>query len=72
MLTMTWQGDNLLPAPRVSLGFIVDTERGAVAPVIDDVVTLSLRQLSQTRRELAEAARAYRLKPDDLQGGYLR
>ena len=68
-LTMTWRGDVVYPAERIGLAFAVDTDRGVVAPVIHDAGRLTLKEISQTRRALAEAARACRLRIQDLEGG---
>jgi len=68
-LTMIWSGDELRPASGIDLSFAVDTQKGVVAPVIHNASSLSLAQLSQCRRSLAEAARAGRLCLRDLEGG---
>ncbi len=68
-LTMTWVGDDLQPVARLDLAFAVDTDTGVVAPVIRGAESLSLHQLSQARRALAEAARSHRLRLQDLEGG---
>jgi pyruvate dehydrogenase E2 component (dihydrolipoamide acetyltransferase) len=68
-LTMTWSGEELRPACGIALSFAVDTQKGVVAPVIHNASSLSLAQLSQCRRRLAEAARAGRLSLRDLEGG---
>ena len=61
--------DGRLSANGVALAFAVETEADVVAPVIAGANRLSLRELSQRRRELGALARAHRLKPEHLQGG---
>lgn len=52
----------------VHLGMAVDTEAGLIVPVIRDVDKKGIRQLSEESKELAEAARTRRLKPDQITG----
>jgi pyruvate dehydrogenase E2 component (dihydrolipoamide acetyltransferase) len=68
-LSMVWEGDELVRALQLNLAFAVDTDRGVVAPVIMAANTLDLKERIKKRRELTEAARAHRLRPEDIQGG---
>jgi len=68
-LTMVWSGEELVPSSHTNLAFAVETDRGVVAPVISAAEVLSLEERSRERRRLTEAARAHRLRPEDLQGG---
>ena len=52
----------------IHLGMAVDTEEGLIVPVIRDVDKKGIRQLSEESKELAEAARTRRLKPDQITG----
>jgi pyruvate dehydrogenase E2 component (dihydrolipoamide acetyltransferase) len=52
----------------VHLGCAVATPRGLMVPVIRDADRLSLIQISQKARELAEACRNGSVSPDDLHG----
>jgi pyruvate dehydrogenase E2 component (dihydrolipoamide acetyltransferase) len=54
---------------RVDLSVAVATERGLMTPVIRDVNSLTLAQISSEARRLAETARAGKLSPDDYTGG---
>src|SRR5690606_21930305 len=47
----------------------VALEDGLITPVIRDAHTKSLAEIAHEARELAEAARAGRLKPEQYQGG---
>lgn len=67
-LSMIWEADKLVRALQLNLAFAVDTDRGVVAPVIMAANTLNLEERSKKRRELTEAARTHRLRPEDIQG----
>jgi pyruvate dehydrogenase E2 component (dihydrolipoamide acetyltransferase) len=54
---------------RINIGIAVATEDGLVVPVVHDADRLTLAQISERRRAIAEAARAGRLRPEDVQGG---
>ena len=54
---------------RVHLGFAVDTPRGLLVPVLRNADQLSLRQISQESKRLAQAAIDNKSTPDDLNGG---
>ena len=64
-----WEEGRILPAPGVHVGVAVDTPEGLVVPVVRDVPTLSLLQLSRRCRELVERALAKSLTPQDMAGG---
>jgi pyruvate dehydrogenase E2 component (dihydrolipoamide acetyltransferase) len=57
-----WQG-------HVNLGIAVALDQGLVVPVIRSAEQLSLRELSQIARDLAEKARSGKATPDELSGG---
>ncbi len=70
LLNASLDGDDLVLHPRVNLGIAVDLGfDGLVVPVIDDVAGKSLAQIARAIRDLAQRARAGRLKPDELAGG---
>ena len=52
----------------VDLGIAVDLEDGLVVPVIRDSGSLSMTQLHETAKELAEKARSGKLMPDEMTG----
>jgi pyruvate dehydrogenase E2 component (dihydrolipoamide acetyltransferase) len=54
--------------PQVDLGIAVDTPQGLVVPVIAAADRLGLPELAHRRRELTEAARLGRLRPDEVGG----
>lgn len=55
--------------PQVNIGLAVAVDDGLMVPVIRDANYLSLSDISQAARDLAERARTRRLKPDELSGG---
>ena len=63
-----WRDERLEPASGLHLAFAVDTANGVVAPVIHNVDSLSLEQISQRRRELTGMARRQRTRMADLSG----
>ncbi len=52
----------------VHIGIAVDTERTLLTPVIRNAHTQSLQQLSQSLRQITQAARDGSIRPDDLSG----
>ena len=59
--TVRWHG-------HANLGIAVSLEQGLVVPVIRSAEQLSLRELSQCSRDLAEKARSGKAGPDELSG----
>ncbi len=59
--TVTWRGD-------VDLGVAVSVENGLVVPVVRAAQTLSLAELRDRVRALADKARAGKLTPDEMTG----
>jgi pyruvate dehydrogenase E2 component (dihydrolipoamide acetyltransferase) len=63
------QGGGLLLRRGIQLGVAVATDAGLLVPTLRDADRLSLVEQSQRMRDLAERARARRLRPDELEGG---
>ena len=61
-------GDTIVEFEYVHLGIACDTPRGLMVPVIRNADTLSLKDISDETKRLAEACRAGTAKPDDLSG----
>src|SRR5712692_8761218 len=60
-------GDNLVVHRRVNLGIAVDLNLdGLIVPVVKDADKKSLSELARAMHELADRARADKLRPDDL------
>jgi pyruvate dehydrogenase E2 component (dihydrolipoamide acetyltransferase) len=64
-----WSVDSIVPGGRVNVGIAVATDEGLIVPVVHDADRLTLREISDRRVQLVEAARAGRLRPDDVTGG---
>jgi pyruvate dehydrogenase E2 component (dihydrolipoamide acetyltransferase) len=61
--------EHILFCSDIHIGVAVDTEAGLMVPVVRNVPTLSLHQISEQVRSLSEKARTRQLMPDELQGG---
>lgn len=68
-LNALFTGDAIHQYQAVHLGFAVDTPRGLIVPVIRNAHQLSLKQLAQESRRLAEACLNGKVLPDELNGG---
>jgi 2-oxoisovalerate dehydrogenase E2 component (dihydrolipoyl transacylase) len=63
------EGDEIVLAKAVHLGFAAQTDRGLMVPVVHDADRLTTRQLSQAMGQRTTAARAGTLRPAELTGG---
>jgi pyruvate dehydrogenase E2 component (dihydrolipoamide acetyltransferase) len=68
-LNARWQQDQLILSPAVHMGAAVDTPAGLMVPVLRDVQLLSLDQITEAFRSLAERARQRRLRAEEMQDG---
>ncbi len=62
------EGDEIVYLDRYDIGVAVQTEQGLVVPVVRDCGTRPVDELAQDLERLTEAARAGRLKPEELRG----
>ena len=62
-------GDAILQFASVNLSVAVAVDDGLVTPVVRDAQKKSLREVSETVKDLATRARSKKLKPDEYQGG---
>lgn len=70
LLNSSLDGDDLVLHSKINIGIAVDLSfEGLVVPVIRDVPSKSLPQIAREINDLAQRARANRLKPDELAGG---
>jgi pyruvate dehydrogenase E2 component (dihydrolipoamide acetyltransferase) len=69
MLAARWVSDQIEIPKALHIGFAVDSEHGLFVPVIRDVLQLSLREVTGASRLLIEAARAGKLKQEQMQDG---
>ncbi len=67
----SFAGDSIIQYASVNLSVAVAVDDGLVTPVIRDAQSLSLLEISQAVKDLAERARKKRLSPDDVAGGTL-
>ncbi|MCW2134711.1 dihydrolipoamide acetyltransferase family protein [Arthrobacter sp. VKM Ac-2550] len=65
----SWAGDKILQHGRTHIGVAVAIENGLIVPVVRDADAKPLDELAAETRELAEKARAGKLKPDEFSGG---
>ncbi|MEA3345961.1 MAG: dihydrolipoamide acetyltransferase family protein [Chloroflexota bacterium] len=68
-LNARWGEEGIELLSEINIGLAVDTERGLVVPVIEDVPSKGLREIARERRDLTDRALADELLPDDLTGG---
>jgi len=68
-LNVVWTPDAVRTFDTVDVAVAVATDRGLVTPVVRDVGSLTLTRLAAGLRDLAERARAGRLRQDELEGG---
>jgi pyruvate dehydrogenase E2 component (dihydrolipoamide acetyltransferase) len=64
-----WAGDRILRFKHSDIGVAVALDGGLITPVIRNAEQKSLSAISNEMKELAERARAKRLKPAEYQGG---
>jgi pyruvate/2-oxoglutarate dehydrogenase complex dihydrolipoamide acyltransferase (E2) component len=62
------EGNEIVYLDRYDLGVAVQTEQGLIVPVVRDCDTRSVDELANEVARLAEAARANKLKPEELRG----
>ena len=65
----SFAGDAIIQYGSINLAVAVAVEEGLVTPVIRDAQKKSLREISESVKDLATRARSKKLKPDEYQGG---
>lgn len=66
----TWNGEQGIELPHINIAMAVATDRGLYNPVIHNCEKLSLRQISNKAKELAEKANKQgQLKQEEMEGG---
>lgn len=66
--SLTDNGESLWLKENINIGIAVDTPHGLMVPVIKDADQLGLSDITDGIAQLAEKARARKLKPDQMQG----
>ena len=56
--------------PTINIGVAVDTERGLIVPVIKSVGTLSIAEVNEKLKSLAENARTNKLRQEDVEDSH--
>ena len=70
MINSSVDGDRIILRKRINVGIAVATNSGnLMVPVIRDAETKNLLGITKEINQFAEAGRAEKLNPDDLQGG---
>jgi pyruvate dehydrogenase E2 component (dihydrolipoamide acetyltransferase) len=64
-----WAGDRMLRFKHSDIGVAVAIEGGLLTPVVRNAEEKSLSAISNEMRDLADRARAKKLKPNEYQGG---
>jgi len=67
--SLSEDGENLILKKFINIGIAVETPNGLVVPVIKDVNTKGIEQLSRELIEISAKAREGKLKATDMQGG---
>lgn len=67
--SLDWESQEIIRKHYYNIGVAVDTERGLIVPVVRNVDSKSLTQLSIELQDLANRTRDKKIKPDELQGG---
>jgi pyruvate dehydrogenase E2 component (dihydrolipoamide acetyltransferase) len=65
----SWRDGKVLASAGIHVGIAVALEDGLVVPVVHDADVLDLQELAPCRKELVDAARSGRLRPEDVSGG---
>jgi len=64
-----WGNNGILVPEGIHISVAVDTERGLLVPVLRNVSSLPLVEVTRQLRGIIERARAHQLTSDDFQGG---
>lgn len=68
-INSSWTGNNIRHNAEIHISLAIAVQDGVVAGVIHRANTLALAGISAQRRDLAERARANKLRPADITGG---
>lgn len=69
LLMAQWNDDQIVIPAATNIGLAVDTEAGLLVPVIQNVASLALTDISLESARLIELARLGKLKASDMQDG---
>lgn len=68
-VNVSWTDAALRQFHQVDISIAVSTEAGLITPILRNVNSLSLTEISQSIRQMAERARLGQLRPEEFQGG---
>ncbi|MCU7611122.1 pyruvate dehydrogenase complex dihydrolipoamide acetyltransferase [Anaplasma capra] len=68
-INSSWEGDTIRYHSNISISFAVSIDDGLVTPVIENVDTKSLSEISSITKSLAARAKERKLQLHELQGG---
>ena len=68
-LNASWSAAGVRPNPEINIGLAMAVAEGVVAPVIREADKISLGDIRARRHDLAQRARAGKLRPADLANG---
>ena len=68
-VNVSFDGESILYKKQVNVGVAVALEQGLIVPVVRDADKRGVLEIARESRRLADAARAGKLKPEELQGG---
>ena len=63
------RSEEIIYREQINVGIAVDTPRGLVVPVINDIASKSVKDIAGAITGLSEKARAGKLQPADMKGG---
>lgn len=69
MLNSQWRDDQIVLKKRINMGVAVGSDEGLIVPVIHNADRLSIAGLAHAVVDLAQRARARKLRLEDVQGG---
>jgi pyruvate dehydrogenase E2 component (dihydrolipoamide acetyltransferase) len=65
----SWRDGKVVASAGVNVGIAVALDDGLMVPVVHDADDLELHEVAARRKQLVEAARSGRLRPEDVSGG---
>ncbi|HEY1754986.1 MAG TPA: dihydrolipoamide acetyltransferase family protein [Bryobacteraceae bacterium] len=68
-INASWSSGNIVFNPSVNISVAVAVKDGVVSVVIPDAANMPLADIAKRRKDLADRARAGRLRPSDIGGG---
>lgn len=68
-INVSIEGEEIVYKKEINIGMAVALEEGLIVPVLRNTDTLSLRQISDTSKDLSQRARSGKLLPEEIRGG---